>query len=77
MNCILEEILKDEFVEYRKVYELAALSGMSKKEVREKKRVIGVKTICVVYGDERLWLWYIPKNIWNRHSPKKLKTVEG
>jgi hypothetical protein len=71
MNCVIEDILKDDFVEYSKVYELAKIKGMSKKEVREVKKRIGIKTICVVNGDERLWLWYIPKNVWNRHSPMK------
>lgn len=71
MDYVIEDILKDDFVEYSKVYKLAKLKGMSKKEVREVKRKIGVKTICVVNGDERLWLWYIPKNVWNRHSPRK------
>ncbi|MBE6068059.1 MAG: hypothetical protein E7211_10285 [Clostridium lundense] len=71
MGCILEEILKDEFIEYSKVYELAKIHGMSKKEVREVKKRIGIKTICVVNGDERIWLWYIPKNIWNKHSQRK------
>ncbi|KZL93948.1 hypothetical protein [Clostridium magnum] len=71
MESIIEDILKDEFVEYSKVYESAKIKGMSKKEVREVKQRIGVKTICVANGEERIWLWYIPKNIWNRYSQKK------
>lgn len=71
MECVIEEILRDDFVEYSKVYELAKIKGMSKKEVKEVKQRIGVKTICVVNGDERLWLWYIPRNIWNKHFAKK------
>ena len=71
MDCIIEEILNDDFVEYSKVYELAKLKGMSKKEVREVKKRIGVKTICVVNGEERIWLWYIPKKVLNKHSPRK------
>ncbi|WP_411679877.1 hypothetical protein [Clostridium thailandense] len=71
MESIIEDILKDEFVEYSKVYELAKIKGMSKKEVREVKQRIGVKTICVANGEEKIWLWYIPKNVWNRYSQKK------
>lgn len=71
MERIIEDILKDDFLEYSKVYELAKIHGMQKKEVKEVKKKLGVKTICVVYGDEKLWLWYIPKNIWNRYLPKK------
>lgn len=37
MDSILEEILKDNFVEYAKVYELAAIKGMSKREVKMAK----------------------------------------
>jgi hypothetical protein len=68
---IIEEILKDNFVDYAKVYELAAMKGMSKRAVKIAKEKLGVQTITLVNGDERLWLWYIPKNIWNRYSLKK------
>ncbi len=71
MESILEEILKDNFVEYTKVYELAAINGMSKKAVKIAKERLGIKTVTLVNGDERLWLWYIPKNIWNRYLPRK------
>lgn len=71
MESILEEILKDEFVEYTKVYEIAAFRGMTKKEVKVAKDKLDVQTVTLVNGDERLWLWYIPKNIWNRYLSKK------
>lgn len=71
MDCIIKEILKDDFIEYSKVYELAKLKGMSKKEVKEEKERLGVKTIRVINGDERLWLWYIPRKVLNKHSPRK------
>lgn len=71
MESILEEILKDNFVEYTKVYELAAINGMSKKAVKIAKERLGIKTVTLVKGDERLWLWHIPKNIWNRYLPRK------
>lgn len=71
MDCIIEEILKDDFVEYSMVYELAKLKGMSKKEVKAAKERLGVKTISVANGDERLWLWYIPRKVLSKHLPKK------
>lgn len=71
MGNIIENILKNDFVEYTKVYEIAALHGMTKKEVKNIKEKLGVKTVTLVNGEERLWLWYIPKNIWSRYLPKK------
>jgi hypothetical protein len=71
MDWIIEEILKDDFVEYLKVYELAKLKGMSKKEVKEVKKRLGVKTVNVVDGNDILWLWYIPKKVLNKHLPRK------
>lgn len=38
MESILEEILKDDFIEYIKVYELAAKKGLSKKRLRWLKK---------------------------------------
>lgn len=35
------------------------------------KEKLGVKTITLVNGEERLWLWYIPRNIWSKYSQKK------
>lgn len=67
MELILEEILEDNFVEYSKVYDLAAARGMTKKEVKIAKERLGVNTITLINGDERLWLWYIPKNIWSKY----------
>lgn len=71
MENVIENILKNDFVEYTKVYEIAALHGITKKEVKNIKEKLGVKTVTLVNGEERLWLWYIPKNIWNRYLPKK------
>lgn len=71
MENVIENILKSDFVEYTKVYEIAALQGMTKKEVKNIKEKLGVKTVTLVNGEERLWLWYIPKNIWSRYLPKK------
>ena len=71
MENVIENILKNDFVEYTKVYEIAALHGMTKKEVKNIKEKLGVKTVTLVNGEERVWLWYIPKNIWNRYLPKK------
>ena len=71
MENVIENILKNDFVEYTKVYEIAALHGMTKKEIKNIKEKLGVKTVTLVNGEERLWLWYIPKNIWSRYLPKK------
>lgn len=68
---ILEDILKDDFVEYSKVYEIAAIKGMTKKDVKRAKETLGIQTVTLVNGEERLWLWYIPRNIWSRYLPKK------
>lgn len=71
MECIIEEILKDDFVEYTKVYELAAYQGISKKDVKAVKDKLGIQTVTLVNGEERLWLWYIPKNIWSKYLWRK------
>lgn len=68
---IVENILGDDFVSYDKVYKLAALQGISRKEVKKAKLQLGVKTITLVNGDERMWLWYIPKNIWKKYCVKE------
>lgn len=67
---MLEQILKNDFVEYSEVYRKAAELGMSKNDVRAEKASLGVKTITIANGGERLWLWYIPKNVWSKYSPK-------
>ncbi|KOA21167.1 hypothetical protein CLHOM_02970 [Clostridium homopropionicum DSM 5847] len=68
---ILEDILQDNFMEYREVYKKADEKGMTKNEVKAEKDKLGIKTITLVNGDERLWLWYIPKNVWNKFSLKQ------
>ena len=65
---IIEEILGDDFIPYDKVYEIAGREGLTKSEVRLAKITLGIKTITLVKGDERLWLWYIPKNVWKKYS---------
>lgn len=67
---MLQEILKNDFVEYSEVYRMAAELGMSRSEVKLEKRRLGVQTVTLTNGDERLWLWYIPKNVWNKYLPK-------
>lgn len=71
MIKIVEKILGNDFVSYDKVYKLATLQGMSRKEVKKVKLQLGVKTITLVNGDERMWLWYIPKNIWKKYCVKE------
>ena len=65
----LEDILKDGFVNYKKVYELAEENGIKKTEVKRQKALLGVKSVHVD-GEEggTLWLWFIPKNVWKRYS---------
>lgn len=65
----LEEVLKDGFVDYKKVYELAEENGIRKAEVRRQKALLGVKSVHVDGEEgEALWLWFIPKNVWKRYS---------
>lgn len=71
MESVLQEILRDDFVDYTKVYELAAIKGFSKKEVRAAKETLGIKTITLINGEEKLWLWYIPRNVWSKYSEKR------
>lgn len=71
MVDIIENILKDDFVEYTKVYEIAALHGMNKKDVKKVKEELGVQTVTLINGEERMWLWYIPRNIWSRYLSRK------
>lgn len=71
MESVLKEILRDDFVDYTKVYELAAIKGFSKKEVRAAKENLGIKTIILINGEEKLWLWYIPRNVWSKYSEKR------
>ena len=57
----LEDILKDGFMDYKKVYELAEENGIKKTEVKRQKALLGVKSVHVD-GEEggTLWLWFIP-----------------
>lgn len=71
MESVLQEILRDDFVDYTKVYELAAIKGFSKKEVRAAKETLGIKTITLINGEEKLWLWYIPRNVWSKYSENR------
>ena len=49
------------------MYELAEESGLKKAEVKRQKALLGVKTVEVGSGEgERIWLWYIPKNVWRK-----------
>ena len=65
----LENVLKDGFVNYKRVYELAEESGMKKSEVKRQKAVLGVKTVEVRNEEgEQIWLWFIPKNVWKKYS---------
>ena len=70
MERKLEKILGDDFVPYRKVYQLASMDGLTKSHVRQAKELLGVKTVTLVYENERQWLWYIPKNVWHKYVDK-------
>ena len=52
----LEDILKDGFVNYKKVYELAEENGIKKTEVKRQKALLGVKSVHVD-GEEGGTLW--------------------
>ncbi len=69
---MIEQILKDDFVDYRKVKEALLNMGLSNAEIKEEKRMHGVKTVQIVTEEgDRGWLWYIPKNVWNKHFAGK------
>ena len=55
---MLQEILKNDFVEYSEVYRMAAELEMSRSEVKLEKRRLGVQTVTLT------------KNVWNKYSPK-------
>lgn len=64
----LESVLGDDFVNYKKVYGLAEENGLKKAEVKRQKALLGVKTVEVGSEEgEKIWLWYIPKNVWKKH----------
>jgi len=65
---ILEEILKDDFVDIKKVYETAERYGMKKADVKAEKYKLGVKTLQVKsVSGETIWLWFIPEKIWEKY----------
>lgn len=65
----LETILNDNFVDYQKVYKEAAENGMKKSEIKRQKALLEVKTLEVKNEEgEKIWLWFIPKNVWKRYS---------
>lgn len=65
---ILEEILKDDFVDIKKVYEIAKQQGMKKADIKAEKYKLGVKTVQVrSENGEDMWLWYMPKKIWEKY----------
>ena len=65
----LETVLNDNFVDYQKVYKEATDNGMKKSEVKRQKAMLEVKTLEVKNEEgEKIWLWFIPKNVWKRYS---------
>lgn len=69
---MIETILKDEFMDYRKVKAALTDCGLSKREIKEEKAVHGVRTVQVNTEEGDIgWLWYIPKNVWNRYLSEK------
>lgn len=64
----LAEILKDDFVDIRKVYEEAKKCGLKKADVKAEKYRLGVKTLQVSNKDgDDMWLWYLPERIWEKY----------
>lgn len=64
----LAEILKDNFVDIKKVYEEAKKRGMKKADVKAEKYELGVKTLQVnSVSGESIWLWFIPERVWEKY----------
>ena len=60
----LEEILENDFVDIRKVYEEAKKRGMKKADIKAEKYKLGVKILQVSNKDgDDMWLWFIPERI--------------
>lgn len=71
-DFMIETILKDDFVDYRSVKEQLVQAGLNKEQIKKEKIQFGVKTVQIENGEgERGWLWYIPKNVWNKHFAEK------
>ena len=69
---MIETILKDDFMDYRLVKEQMVQAGLNKGQIKKEKLQFGVKTVQIENEEgERGWLWYIPKNVWNKHFAEK------
>ena len=60
----LENILADDFVDVKYVQWKAKAVGMKKTELRRQKELLGAKTVQIDNGEEKIWLWYLPKRIY-------------
>lgn len=65
---MLEEILKDDFMDIKKVYEIAKDNGYKKSDIKAEKYKLGVKTVQVKSANgELMWLWFMPERIWEKY----------
>ncbi len=66
---MLKEILKDDFMDCRKVFKICENMGMTKFMVRAQKKIEGIKTVQVVNRDgDQMWLWFDPEQIWEKYN---------
>ena len=65
---MISEILGGDFMDYRKVHEICAGRGITKHEVKTRKKMEGIGTLRVENQDgETLWLWFDPQQIWEKY----------
>lgn len=69
---MIKELLKDDFMDYRRVQKICKQEGHSKAEVRKAKSLEGIKTVAITTSDGRqMWLWFDPDQIWGKYSERK------
>lgn len=66
---MISEILGNDFMDYKKVQEICMNKGFSKYDVRNQKRLEGIKTVKIENDtSEEMWLWYDPRQIWKKYG---------
>ncbi|MGN1381795.1 MAG: hypothetical protein ACI4W2_03150 [Eubacterium sp.] len=69
---MIKELLKDDFMDCRRVKEICMQEGHSKAEVKKAKSLEGIKTVNVTTSDGRqMWLWFDPDQIWEKYSERE------
>ena len=66
MENVIENILKNDFVEYTKVYEIAALHGMTKKEIKNIKEKLYLHRIIYNLRNiyQYIYTYYFQDDFW-------------